>query len=152
MQIVPIARGMEVRLANFFVEIRRAGDDIYFHPHPLTPCFAISLVYSHKQDFYCVGVENGDVIAYGMLRGWDEGYIIPSLGIAVSPKHRGTGKARQIVLALHDEARSRGASKVRLTVFNSNTRARVLYQQLGYVFTKQDSNTLLGFVNLGRND
>ena len=30
---------------------------------------------------YC----SGEVAGYGLLRGWDQGYAVPSLGIAVSP-------------------------------------------------------------------
>jgi ribosomal protein S18 acetylase RimI-like enzyme len=51
---------------------------------------------------------------------------------------RGRGLGRQLMLALHEEARSLGATSVGLNVFGHNTVARTLYESLGYVVTAQN--------------
>ena len=73
-----------------------------------------------------------------MLRGWDEGYAIPSLGIYVAPALRGTGAARLLMQYLHLCAKLSGATQIRLKVYRGNISATKLYQSLGYVFEKPD--------------
>ena len=51
---------------------------------------------------------------------------------------RGRGLGRQLMLALHEEARALGATSVGLNVFGHNTVARTLYESLGYVVTAQN--------------
>ena len=67
-----------------------------------------------------------------MLRGWDEGFSIPSLGVAVRRDRVRQGHGRRMMLALHDDARKRGADLVRLRVNPDNHPALSLYQSLGY--------------------
>jgi len=103
--------------------------------------------YSGK-DLYYVAVSGTAVAAYGMLRGWDEGYQVPSLGIAIHPDARGTGLASTFMQFLHAAARLRGATRVRLKVNSENTAARRLYQSLGYRFEDSDGGEIVGFVDL----
>jgi ribosomal protein S18 acetylase RimI-like enzyme len=53
-------------------------------------------------------------------------------GICVAPSVRGQGIGGRLVLALIDEAQSRGYGAVRLEVVDTNIRARVLYERLGF--------------------
>jgi len=73
------------------------------------------------------------VVCYGMLRGWSEGYEIPSLGLAVLAACRGRGVGGTMIEVLHAVAKARGAPKVRLTVDRDNAPARRLYASRGYV-------------------
>jgi ribosomal protein S18 acetylase RimI-like enzyme len=73
------------------------------------------------------------VVAYGMLRGWSEGYGVPSLGLAVRESQRNRGLGGTMIEVLHAVAKARGAKKIRLTVDASNTPARQLYAAKGYV-------------------
>ena len=95
-------------LARFFQELMELGDHRWFHPHPFTAAQAECLAAYQGQDLYYVATR-GEVVAYGMLRGWDEGYQVPSLGIAVHPAWRGRGLAHAFMLFLHAAARERGA-------------------------------------------
>jgi RimJ/RimL family protein N-acetyltransferase len=83
-----------------------------------------------------------------MLRGWDEGYQVPSLGIALHAQARGTGLARAFMLYLHQVARWQGAKRVRLRVFPDNIPARRLYESLGYAFQTGNDEQLVGFCEL----
>jgi GNAT superfamily N-acetyltransferase len=119
-------------LAELFAALREAGDERWFHPHALTAEEASRLCSHTGGDVYAVLLEDGRAVAYGLLRGWDEGFDVPSLGIAVHPERRGRGLARALMGRLHEEARRRGASRVRLTLHAGNEPARRLYEELGY--------------------
>ncbi len=99
----------------------------------MTPAVARRIAAYKGGDVYLVAEAGGELVAYGMLRGWDEGYEIPSLGIAVHRDRQGRGYGRAMMTALHDAARERGAMKIRLRVHPENGRARSLYERLGYV-------------------
>ncbi|HEX3331210.1 MAG TPA: GNAT family N-acetyltransferase [Gaiellales bacterium] len=52
--------------------------------------------------------------------------------IEIDEEHRGRGAGRAAMLAFEDEARSLGYDSVKLNVFGTNSRARRLYDSLGY--------------------
>ncbi len=145
---MPLTPRLATGLGNFFETIREDWD--FFHPHPLTAEHAADLCRRETRDIYLVGVESDTVIAYGLLRGWDEGYETPSLGIAVHPAKRGQGVARKMMLALHQAAAERGATAVRLTVSRRNTGAIQLYESLGYVLDDMNDDELVGLLHLDR--
>jgi [ribosomal protein S18]-alanine N-acetyltransferase len=118
-----------------FLQLLEENDDVkYFHPHPFTDEFLDSLSRHKGNDLYYVAVEAETVLAYGLLRGWDEGYTIPSLGIATHPQLRGIGLSRAFMHFLHLAARRQGALQIRLKVYPDNIRAIKLYESLDYVF------------------
>jgi len=132
-------------LGRFFPDLKSK----YFFPHPMTEKEAKRICRYQGKDSYYVATENGYVLAYGMLRGWDDGWKIPSLGIAVQPLYRGSGLARSFMYFLHSAAWVNGATKVRLKVFPRNTRAVRLYKSLGYKFErKKENGQLVGFIKL----
>jgi RimJ/RimL family protein N-acetyltransferase len=135
-------------LAAFFAVLTSAGDDRLFHPHPLTSEQADAVANYAGADLYYVLCDGGDVLGYGLLRGWDEGYEVPSLGIAMHPAVRGRGLAAPFMHFLHAAAALRGAPRVRLKVYRTNERARALYERLGYSFTTTDAPELVGFREL----
>jgi len=107
-------------------------DSTYFQPHPMTDDEAQRISRLSGRDIYLIGTVGNEAVAYGMLRGWDEGFKVPSLGIGVrrDSEHRGFGRA--MMQALHSAARERGSSRVRLRVSPANVRAADLYRALGY--------------------
>ncbi len=145
-------RGLESQmapaLAALFRASREAGDEPFFHPHPLTDAEAAARARHRGRDLYYAIVDGGQVLGYGFLRGWDEGYEVPSLGIVVHPTQRGGGLGRMLMHVLHEAARRRGASRVRLTVHPQNSAARGLYADLGYVLESRDDGQLVGFLEL----
>lgn len=140
----------EPAIARLFTELVQSGDAQRFHPHPFTSREALHLTRGHSpagdetNDIYRFGFERGEAVAYGMLRGWDDGYAEPSLGIAVHPGFRGQGLARIMLAHLHDLARLRGAVSVRLKVYKDNAPAVSLYSSLGYALTAHDHLQWLG--------
>jgi ribosomal protein S18 acetylase RimI-like enzyme len=118
------ARALEVLFAGL--------DRTWFRPHDLGPSGARAIAGYAGRDVYLIGFVGRVPAAYGMLRGWDEGYEVPSLGIAIRDGYRDQGLGRQMMRALHRVARERGADRVRLRVAPGNRRARHLYATLGY--------------------
>ena len=136
----------KVILAKFFEELAHAGDERYFHPHPFSALAIDGIVKLSEEgnDEYWVAVSGEKITQYGLLRGWREGYAIPSLGIAIAPAARGQGLAKKLMYFLHSRAAARGAAEVRLTVDRRNVAAIKLYESLGYVLRPLDSQNLVG--------
>ncbi len=161
MQFRPATPADEDGLADLLDALARAGDERLFHPHPLTReaarriCRHRDVTRDGPHDEYHLAIApSGDggsetVVAYGMLRGWAEGYETPSLGIAVHPDHRSRGIARQLMDHLHAVAAARGAARVRLKVYRQNLAAVRLYESLAYEFEPFSESELLGFRALG---
>ena len=138
----------EAALADFFAALSAGGDDRFFHPHPFTADEAARVCRPGGRDLYLAASSGGRVLAYGMLRGWDAGYAVPSLGVAVHPEARGTGLARAFMVYLHAAARDCGAARVRLKVYPSNLAARRLYESLGYEWQADAGDQLVGLCEL----
>ena len=148
MEIRVVGKTIEQPLAEFFCDLAKAGDDKYFHPHPLTPDEARRRAQYSGKDLYYVVMESEKVIGYAMLRGWDEGYEIPSLGVAMHPSARGLGLGELLIRFLHAAAQRRGCDKVRIRVYPQNAKAVALYKKLGYCFQSEQTGQLVGFLTL----
>ena len=147
-EIRTVSPEWERPLAEFFGAIQRSGETS-FHPHPLTEESAKAIAQYQGKDLYYLLVDGSAVFAYGMLRGWDEGYEIPSLGIAVHPESRGGRLGELMMHFLHAAARLKGARLVRLKVHHENTVARNLYAKLGYRFDSvEEDSQLVGKLEL----
>jgi ribosomal protein S18 acetylase RimI-like enzyme len=83
---------------------------------------------------YFAAVLDGHLAGYGMLRGWDEGYAIPSFGVAVGIRFRGTGIGRGLLRYAISRARRRGAASMILKVHPENANAKHLYESEGFTF------------------
>jgi ribosomal protein S18 acetylase RimI-like enzyme len=107
-------------------------DTTFFRPHAMTADGAARVAGMRGRDVYLIGFADGEPVAYGMLRGWEEGYPIPSLGVAVRHDRVRKGYGRAMMLALHRVVHERGSDRVRLRVNLSNVAAFFLYRSLGY--------------------
>jgi ribosomal-protein-alanine N-acetyltransferase len=133
-------------LYNFFLAIK--DDTEYFHPHPFTQEYAYRLSLYQGEDIYYITTDGREIVAYGLLRGWDEGFEMPSLGVAIHPKLRGTGLSKLFIFILHHLAKMKGAKKIRLKVYSNNIAAVKLYQNIGYEFISEENGQLLGVIQL----
>jgi ribosomal protein S18 acetylase RimI-like enzyme len=122
----------------------------HFHPHPFDEASARRVCSGSGRDLYFGLWAKGAPAGYGMLRGWDEGFEVPSLGIWVSSPLRGTGAARAFMAYLHLAARLSDASRVRLKVHPDNASALALYRSMGYRFSDQlePDGQMLGILEL----
>ena len=131
-------------LAEVFTDI----DESFFRPHPFTPSEAVRIANQVGRDVYALLLDGDRPVAYGMLRGWEEGYETPSLGIAVRTSSHRRGLGRLMMSHLHAEAQRRGAVVVRLRVHPDNLRARRLYESIGYGYAGEDRGELVMLIDL----
>ncbi len=150
MELVKFEPAWVTPLKDFLDAIADKGENSFFSPHAIDEASLSALSTHTGKDLYLLLVNDHCVLGYGLLRGWDEGYSIPSLGIAIHPDARGTGFAHAMMEFLHAEACFRGSSKVRLRVHAENHGAIHLYTRLGYIFTADENQDqyLLGFKEL----
>lgn len=135
-------------LRQFFEDLVADRAEREFHPHPLTGAEATRIANYAGPDLYYSAVQGTRVLGYGLLRGWEQGYDVPSLGIALHPSARGTGLGRTFMHFLHAAARQRGARRVRLKVYAGNTLALGLYRSLGYHFEGEEAGQFVGYFEL----
>ena len=132
-------------LADLFQDI----DDTFFRPHPFTAEEARRIANLEGRDVYVLLFDGDRAVAYGMLRGWNEGFETPSLGIAVRTDSHRRGFGRLMMGHLHEVARAHGAEMVRLRVHPDNQRARRLYQSMGYRYAGEDRGELVMLIDVG---
>jgi ribosomal protein S18 acetylase RimI-like enzyme len=150
-ECVAFRPGWEDALARFFSDLNaKGGGDAFFHPHASDEAGLHGVARDIGDDLYYLFVRGREVLGYGLLRGWNEGYEIPSLGIAVHPSMRGTGLGRSIMDFLEAMARMRGASSIRLRVHKDNAIARGMYARRGYRLTPdgRDESLIVGIKSL----
>jgi ribosomal protein S18 acetylase RimI-like enzyme len=135
-------------LEKFFVTLTHHRIDTHFHPHPFDPATAHAITHYTGKDFYGALFQDREIIGYGLLRGYDEGYTIPSLGIAIHPDYQGFGLGKILMQHLHRVAASLGSAQIRLKVYPQNHSALRLYKKLGYVFQDQENGQLIGYLTL----
>ncbi len=139
-------------LCEFF-EVLASDPDTprLFHPHPLTRAYAHAFCarVAGLRDGYFLAWYAGRIVAYWMLRGWDEGYAVPSFGVAVHPMARGLRLGAVALEHAIQISRERGATKVRLTVYRSNDRAQQVYRRFGFTFQDKNDRELVGLLELG---
>ncbi len=135
-------------LADFFHSLKQVGDDKFFHPHPMTVEEAEKRCQYNWKDLYYICVEGERILGYEILRGWDEGYKIPSLVIAIHSSVKGTGLGKVLMHFLHAAARRRGVKRIRLKVHPDNLIAVKFYEEIDYKFqvAKEDGKRV-GFLD-----
>lgn len=107
------------------------GIEPTFRPFEFTPD-AIRRAIHEGDEHWVICSHERRVYAYGMLRGWADGYVVPALGVAVDLLYRRKGLATAMIMFLHYRARERGATHVMLHVDEENLGAKNLYRVMGY--------------------
>jgi ribosomal protein S18 acetylase RimI-like enzyme len=103
-----------------------------FDPFELTAEAARRIALEPRRDEYFVARGPDGLVAMSMLRGFDEGFEVPSFGVFVDHRHHGEGIGRRLTTWTVEEARRRGHPAVRLSVYASNVGALGLYRSLGF--------------------
>lgn len=136
-------------VGGFFRELSQDSEACsFFHPHPFSPVEAVKISSYTGLDYYAAVMQGGRMVGYGMLRGWDEGYTIPSLGIVVSSFSRGLGLGRLMMEYLHAVARTRNVRSIMLKVYKRNEAAVSLYRGLGYVLSDLNDQEWKGILEI----
>jgi len=131
-----------INLFNLFRDISEE-DKKFFHPHNFTYEDSVKVCTLSDQSldkYYVITNEVDDIIGYGMLRGWNEGYEIPMLGIYLNPSARGKGLAERLILYM---VNTNILVRIRLKVRMENIAAIKLYKKLGFKKLDYSNNYLI---------
>ena len=104
----------------------------YFIPFPLTRETARWIACENHQDKYYLGLIEDEIIGFSMLRGWEEGYSIPSFGMFIDQHKQGLGLGKQLLDLTIDAARQLRCEKIRLSVRANNHPAHKIYKSRGF--------------------
>ena len=131
--IRPVESGDYEALVRFFENNNRPEVLRQFHPFALSTETARRIVLQeHRDRYYLMTAKSDEIVGLCMLRGWDEGYKIPSFGILVDFWHYSHGLGRTMTEFAIAEAKRLGCDRLRLSVNESNSLARSLYESLGF--------------------
>lgn len=146
--IHPLSAERLDRVRAFFRAIDSDAYLLDFAPHPFTDVEAQRVCGYAGRDLY-VGVfaraGDGAMVGYGMLRGLDEGYEVPSLGLCVLAAQQGRGIGRMLLEHLLQACAERGAERAMLKVKRGNAVARALYESAGFRFEAHSRDFLVGY-------
>jgi len=120
------------QLREFFKAIK---GDKFFHPFPFTKK-TIDKITKADKDIYSVAIEEEKITGMFMLRGFDEGYDIPSFGIIIHPDYRGRGMGTSGLEEAIKICKRLECKKIRLTVDEDNKIAKRIYKKAGFKFNK----------------
>ena len=141
---------LESALADFFRRINSKEIVEKFSPHEFNDEQAHLLCHFSGKDQYFLTTCRDQVVGYGMLRGWDEGYPVPSLGLCVDPQFQGFGLGVLMMQHLISVAKVLSSEKIILKVKKNNESAIRLYQKMGFELTELDQDFLNGTLLLKR--
>ena len=131
-----------VKLYRFL--LRNKDDMNLFNPHDFNIKSLLKNIHNKKDFFVCLFFKK-KIIGYGMLRGWKDGYEVPSLGIMIDKDYRGIGASKLLMNYLHIICKFKNCEKVMLKVNKDNKRAINLYEKLDYNLNDYDEKFLIGY-------
>lgn len=83
----------------------------FFHALPRDEAALANVLESRRKDLYHGLFEDGQLVGFFMLRGWDEGYAIPSFGLFIDESTRGRGYLFLTLSMAADLCRDAGAPR-----------------------------------------
>lgn len=104
-----------------------------FNPFKLDEYTANWIANQYHKDHYFLAYDNNTPVGFSMLRGWDEGFDIPSFGMFIDINKHGMGLGKQLLQLTLEKAKNLGCKKVRLSVFESNKAALNIYLRFGFI-------------------
>jgi len=83
----------------------------------------------------------GRLIGFFMLRGWDDGYDVPSYGVLIDEKYSGYGLTRLSLKLAKSICKLRRVPRIMLKVNAGNKIAKRLFEEAGFNQTGVDART-----------
>ena len=128
----------------YYFLVRNKNDFNLFHPHEYNMNSLFRNIHNKKDFFVCLFYKN-KIVGYGMLRGWKEGYDIPSLGIMIDKDYRGMGLSKILMEYLHIICKFKKCDRVMLKVAKNNESAINLYKKLEYELDNYNEVFMIGY-------
>lgn len=146
--ISPLSVQSKYELLHFLDQLDEE-DRLFFYPHAFSlPAIEDILANKVLDQYFLAHDIMGATNGYCMLRGWDEGYTTPSIGICVSKSSRGMGVGKSLLAFLLQVAARLGASKAMLKVHRHNIAAIKIYRQFGFLIEDTHADHMVGSIEL----
>lgn len=126
----------EPALVRFFEANDRPQVTDLFFAFPFTAETATRICRDLRKDRYFATFLGEEIVCLGMLRGWDEGYEIPTFGMTADYRHNGRGYGWRMWRWVMGYAAQLGARKLRITTHLHNEIIIGMAQKLGFRHTK----------------
>jgi GNAT superfamily N-acetyltransferase len=139
-----IEAGDHAALATFLVANDVPAVVRTFNPFPMTGETARRIALEPRRDRYYGAFLADSIVALSMLRGWDEGFDVPSFGIIVDHRFHNRGIGAALTDYTVEAARRLNCARVRLSVYASNPAAVHVYASHGFVEHERVPVTLSG--------
>lgn len=110
----------------------------YFHPFEFDKESLDSIISNSKSDLYFIMQYNQEIVGFFMIRGFDEGFDIPSYGVWIHPNYNGKGLAKLSLNYTLSLLKLQNKKKVMLKVHPSNLVAKKLYEASGFYLSHTD--------------
>ena len=104
----------------------------YFIPFPFELEVIKNILREKKQDKFFGIFEESKLIGFYMLRGFDEGFNVPSYGVWISKSYSNKGLSTLTLYHAFAFCRLNNISKLMLKVHPQNTVAKNIYEKLGF--------------------
>ncbi len=134
-------RRIDARSAGPLFEMLQSaspGYSEYFTPFELSLSAIRAVLEKAVGDqFYGIYV-SGRLAGLFMLRGFDQGYAIPSFGVWIAEKYQSKGLSKLAIHYSMTVCRMNGIGRLMLKVYPQNEKARRIYEQLGFEFQGMD--------------
>jgi len=127
------------QVSKFFTENSVDAITCFFSPFELTAETARWIACEPHKDRFYLGKVNNQIVGFSMLRGWDEGFTVPSFGIFIDHRKHGLGFGKNLLDLTIEEAERLQCPKIRLSVFASNQPAFKLYLSRGFKETNRSA-------------
>ena len=151
--IRPLSENHSNLVCAFFRQIDTPAYRENFAPHAFTDAEGHRVCAYEGRDMYIGVFSQGPpvrMVGYGMLRGLEEGYSAPSLGLCVVEDYQNQGVGRKLLTYLLTACAERGAVNAMLKVKRDNPTARALYESAGFRFKDYDREFLIGNCAIAR--
>lgn len=141
-------------IAQLFAELLADGNQNVLPPYVVSqrdPSLLIQTLYTSMKsnnDLHRFGFTRGQAVVYGFLSSRGDTLQAPQLSLAVHPSFRHRGFARSMASQLHDLARIRGATSIRVTIPRENNYAIALCRSFGYQILVTTKTHLHGSLRL----
>jgi len=119
-------------LGTFFEANNLPAVTSSFNPFPMTRDAAVQLLDPSNKDYFFALECDGALVGFSMLRGYDEGFAIPSFGIFIDHRHQGRKLGTLLTQWTLRWADYLQAPRTRLTVYKTNAAGVAVYQKLGF--------------------
>lgn len=107
----------------------------FFYPFEFDLASVTTVLANQRQDVLMGVYWESRLVVFFMLRGWNEGYDVPSFGIIVDENYRGCGMELISLDAAKAICRLRGAERMMLKMHPDNITAKGVARKIGFVQT-----------------